>query len=50
MHTKTMQDLDVLAEEYAHFEKTMKKMARVAEDGDMLATVADETTEQFEKI
>ena len=50
VNKKTLQALDVLTEECALFEETMKKMAHVAEDGDMLTTVADEITEELEKI
>ena len=39
---KTMQALDVLAEEYEIFEETMKKVTHETEDGDMLFAVAYE--------
>ena len=47
LNLKTMQALNVLAEEYEICEETMKKVTPETEEGDMLSAVAYETMEEL---
>ena len=49
LNQKTMQALDIPAEEYEIFEETMKKVTHETEEGDMLFAAAYETMEEVDK-
>ena len=49
LNQKTMQAVDVLAEDYEIFEETMKKVTYETDEGDMLFAVAYEAMEELDK-